>query len=102
MDLHRIATRVARHFTAGAPESLDGLHGVLKGIRVVQGQGQEVVELASGTEVVGPELDKVNAAVSTFTSKWGPAVKEMQSEASTLVRSVGDAVVRSRRTRTRG
>lgn len=102
MDLRRIATRVAQHFTAAGPESLEGLHGVLKGIRVVQGQGQEVVELVSGTEVVGPELQKVNAAISTFSAKWGPAVKEMQSEASTLVRSVGDAVVRSRRTRTRG
>lgn len=102
MDLHRIATRVAQHFTAGEPESLNGLHGVLKGMRVVMGQGQEVVELVHGTEVSGPELEKVNSAITEFSSKWGPAVKEMQSEASTLVRSVGDAVVRSRRGRVRG
>lgn len=102
MDLHRIATRVALQFTAGEPEAMGEFHSVMKGLRGVQNQGQHLVDLVGGTEVSGPELKKVEALVTDFTAKWSPAVHDMSAEASTLLRAVGDAVVRARRTKTRG
>ena len=103
MDLHRIATRVAARFTRAAePEALGGFHSVLKGLRGVQNQGQHLVDLVGGTELGGAELKKVEQLVSEFTAKWSPSVHDMSNEASDLVRAVGDAVVRGRRTKVRG
>lgn len=103
MDLHRIATRVAARFTVAAePEAMAGIHGLVKGLRGGISQAQQIVDLVGGTELVGPEMDKVNQQLSGFASKWGPQVEKLSAEASQLARTVGDAVVRNRRGRTRG
>lgn len=81
---------------------MGGLHEVVKGLRAAISSASQVVDLAAGTELAGPDLDAVNKTVSGFTSKWGPQVRSLQSEATLLARTVGDAVVRNRRGKVRG
>lgn len=81
---------------------MGGLHEAVKGLRATISSAQQVVDLAAGTELAGPDLSSVNEAISGFTSKWGPQVRSLQAEMNLLARTVGDAVVRNRRGKVRG
>ncbi len=81
---------------------MGGLHEVVKGLRAAVSGASQVVDLAAGTELEGPDLDAVNKAVEGFTGKWGPQVRALQAETTLLARTVGDSAVRARRGRTRG
>lgn len=102
MDLHRIATRVARTFTAEEVQALDGFHDIMKVLTSIRNHGSDVIELIGHADLSGPALEEVNAMLSGFTVEFAPKAAEMDAKAEVLTRQVGDSVVKHRRTRTRG
>jgi len=96
MDLHRIATRVSRRFTAAVPQSLHQYQDVMKVLTAIRTHGADLVDLVHDSNLSGPALEGAEAAIAAFTADWGPRAQEMESAAKDLKMQVGDQVVQSR------
>jgi len=96
MDLHRIATRVARQFTAAELENLHAYQDVMKVLTAIRTHGNDLVELVSHANLSGPALQEADALVQAFIGQWGPTVQEMESANRDLKLQVGDQVVANR------
>jgi hypothetical protein len=96
MDLHRIATRVTRRFTAAVPEALHAYQDVLRVLTAIRAHGADLIDLVHDSNLSGPALEGAEAAIQAFTADWGPRAQEMESAAKDLKMQVGDQVVQSR------
>lgn len=97
MDLHRIATRVARRFTANEiPGSLHAYQDVMKVLTAIRTHGNDLVDLVSDGNLSGPALQGADQLIQAFIGQWGPTVKEMESANRDLKMQVGDQVVANR------
>jgi hypothetical protein len=97
MDLHRIATRVLRRFTAAQlPESLYEYQDVMKVLTAIRTHGADLVALVNDGNLSGPALQSADELIQAFIGQWGPTVKDMESANRDLKLQVGDQVVANR------
>lgn len=93
MDLHRIATRVARRFTAAELESLNGFHDIMKVLTSIRNHGSDLIDLVGHADLSGPALEIAQGAIDGFIVEFAPKAADMNAKAEILTRQVVDAVV---------